>query len=211
MILAVLASDLQKEEMAASPFFQQHEVLFSENISLWSHHVADVFIDLSFEPSAQRIRTLAKLLPRIVCVNAVTETLDQIHPDFIRINGWSGFLKGKCLEAAAAEHMQKKAAAVIGEELVFVEDIPGLVSARIVALIINEAFFALDAGASTKEEMDIAMKLGTGYPFGPFEWAEKIEPLLPAHTTRIRMESVGESTRRIEVADGRIVADLPTD
>jgi tRNA threonylcarbamoyladenosine biosynthesis protein TsaE len=32
------------------------------------------------------------------------------------------------------------------------------------------------------------------------EWAEKIEALLPAHTTRIRMESVGENTRRIEVA-----------
>jgi tRNA threonylcarbamoyladenosine biosynthesis protein TsaE len=32
------------------------------------------------------------------------------------------------------------------------------------------------------------------------EWAEKIEPLLPAHTTRIRMESIGENTRRIEVA-----------
>ena len=32
------------------------------------------------------------------------------------------------------------------------------------------------------------------------EWAEKIEPLLPAHTTRIRMKSVGENTRRIEVA-----------
>jgi len=32
------------------------------------------------------------------------------------------------------------------------------------------------------------------------EWAERIEPLLPPHTTRIRMESLGENTRRIEVA-----------
>jgi 3-hydroxybutyryl-CoA dehydrogenase len=27
---------------------------------------------------------------------------------------------------------------------------------------------------STKKETDIAMKLGTNYPYGPFEWAEKI-------------------------------------
>jgi 3-hydroxybutyryl-CoA dehydrogenase len=27
---------------------------------------------------------------------------------------------------------------------------------------------------STKEEIDLAMKLGTNYPWGPFEWAEKI-------------------------------------
>jgi tRNA A37 threonylcarbamoyladenosine biosynthesis protein TsaE len=32
------------------------------------------------------------------------------------------------------------------------------------------------------------------------EWAERIASLLPPHTTRIRMESLGENTRRIEVA-----------
>ncbi len=27
---------------------------------------------------------------------------------------------------------------------------------------------------TTKTEIDLAMKLGTNYPYGPFEWAEKI-------------------------------------
>ncbi|NKQ99539.1 3-hydroxyacyl-CoA dehydrogenase, partial len=27
---------------------------------------------------------------------------------------------------------------------------------------------------SSKKEIDTAMKLGTNYPMGPFEWAEKI-------------------------------------
>jgi tRNA threonylcarbamoyladenosine biosynthesis protein TsaE len=31
------------------------------------------------------------------------------------------------------------------------------------------------------------------------EWAERIAPLLPPHTIRIHMESLGENTRRIEV------------
>jgi 3-hydroxybutyryl-CoA dehydrogenase len=32
----------------------------------------------------------------------------------------------------------------------------------------------LEEGVSTKEEINTAMKLGTNYPFGPFEWGEQI-------------------------------------
>jgi 3-hydroxybutyryl-CoA dehydrogenase len=41
-------------------------------------------------------------------------------------------------------------------------------------MIINEAYFALADDVSTKEEIDIAMKMGTAYPYGPFEWGNKI-------------------------------------
>jgi 3-hydroxybutyryl-CoA dehydrogenase len=174
MMLAVLASDPQKEEIASSAFFRNHEVLFSENISLWSNHIAEAFIDLSFEPSPERIDRLAKLLPKPVLVNSVTDTLDGIHPEFIRINGWPGFLKGNYVEASANEKVQERAGKLFGEQLIFVKDEPGFVSARIVAMIINEACFTWGAGTSTKDEIDIAMKLGTGYPFGPFEWASLI-------------------------------------
>jgi 3-hydroxybutyryl-CoA dehydrogenase len=174
MMLAVLASDLQKEEIAHSAFFGKHEVLFSENISLWSNHIADAFIDCCFEPSKERIDKLSKLLPKPVLVHSVTDTLQEIHPEFIRINGWPGFLKGNCLEAAAEEKQQQKAITVFGEQILFVKDEPGFISARIVAMIINEAYFTWEAGTSTKEEIDIAMKLGTGYPYGPFEWGEMI-------------------------------------
>jgi 3-hydroxybutyryl-CoA dehydrogenase len=174
MILAVLANDLQKEEIAASPFFRKHEVLFSENLSLWSNHIADAFMDLCFENSPERIEKLAKLLPKPVFVHSVTDTLERIHPNLIRMNGWPGFLKGNCLEASANDEIKIKAGQLLGDELIFVKDSPGFVSARILAMIINEAFFTWEAGTSSKEEIDIAMKLGTGYPYGPFEWGEKI-------------------------------------
>ena len=173
-MLAVLASDLQKEEIAHSAFFRKHEVLFSENISLWSNHIADAFIDLRFELSQDRIDKLAKLLPKPVLVHSVTDTLPMIHPEFIRINGWPGFLRGNYLEAAAEEKVQQKAKTLFGEQIIFVKDEPGFISARIVSMVINEAYFTLEAGTSTKEEIDIAMKLGTGYPYGPFEWGEMI-------------------------------------
>ena len=54
------------------------------------------------------------------------------------------------------------------------DSIAGMITARVLATIINEAYYTLGAQVSTREEIDIAMKLGTGYPYGPFEWSEKI-------------------------------------
>ncbi len=52
-----------------------------------------------------------------------------------------------------------------------VPDIPGMISARVVAAIVNEAYYTLQDEVSTKASIDTAMKLGTNYPHGPFEWA----------------------------------------
>ena len=62
----------------------------------------------------------------------------------------------------------------LGWNFVFVKDEPGLVAARVICMIINEAFFALQEEVSTIDEIDLAMKLGTNYPFGPFEWENRI-------------------------------------
>jgi 3-hydroxybutyryl-CoA dehydrogenase len=93
----------------------------------------------------------------------------------LRINGWPGFLQRDLWEVAGT--INDNAAIVLeklNKKIAPVKDEPGLVSARIIAMIINEAYFALGDKVSTKEEIDIAMKLGTNYPWGPFEWAEKI-------------------------------------
>ena len=41
-------------------------------------------------------------------------------------------------------------------------------------MIINEAYFALGEIVGTREDIDTAMKLGTNYPYGPFEWTKLI-------------------------------------
>jgi 3-hydroxybutyryl-CoA dehydrogenase len=51
-----------------------------------------------------------------------------------------------------------------------VADTPGLVVARTVAMLINEAADAVQQGVCTAEGADAAMKLGVNYPAGPFEW-----------------------------------------
>ena len=41
-------------------------------------------------------------------------------------------------------------------------------------MIINEACFLFQEGSASMKDVDLAMKLGTNYPYGPFEWADKI-------------------------------------
>jgi 3-hydroxybutyryl-CoA dehydrogenase len=53
-------------------------------------------------------------------------------------------------------------------------DIPGMITARVLAALINEAWYTWQDGVSSKEEIDTAMRLGTNYPLGPFAWAAKI-------------------------------------
>ncbi len=49
-------------------------------------------------------------------------------------------------------------------------DAPGLVVARTVAMLVNEAADAVLQGVCSAEGADAAMKLGVNYPAGPFEW-----------------------------------------
>lgn len=62
----------------------------------------------------------------------------------------------------------------LGCESIRVADGPGLVRARIVCCLINEAVSALMEGVATAVDIDQAMKLGTNYPYGPLEWADQI-------------------------------------
>lgn len=50
----------------------------------------------------------------------------------------------------------------------------GFTYPRVLSMIINEAFFALEEKLATREDIDTAMKFGVSYPLGPFEWAKKI-------------------------------------
>ncbi len=55
-----------------------------------------------------------------------------------------------------------------------VEDRVGLVQVRVLAMLINEAAFAVMEGLATPEDIDKAMLLGVNYPKGPLAWADEI-------------------------------------
>ncbi|MDE2566382.1 MAG: 3-hydroxyacyl-CoA dehydrogenase [Burkholderiales bacterium] len=60
--------------------------------------------------------------------------------------------------------------AALGYAPLPVADAPGLVVARTVAMLVNEAADAVLQGVCDPAGADAAMKLGLNYPAGPFEW-----------------------------------------
>jgi 3-hydroxybutyryl-CoA dehydrogenase len=62
----------------------------------------------------------------------------------------------------------------VGGQSAEVGDSPGLVRARIVCALVNEAASALAEGVATPADIDTAMRLGTNYPRGPLAWGDLI-------------------------------------
>jgi 3-hydroxybutyryl-CoA dehydrogenase len=52
-------------------------------------------------------------------------------------------------------------------------DVPGLWAARTLAMLVNEAADAVSQGVCDEAGADTAMKLGTRWPAGPFEWLQR--------------------------------------
>lgn len=118
-----------------------------------------------------------KLIDKYIIINDVTGTLplNSSSIKMARFNGWPTFLNNPVWEVVSNyEEEFKNIFKLLNREPLFVNDQPGLISARVISMIINEAFYALNEEVSTKDEIDLAMKNGTNYPYGPFEWGEKI-------------------------------------
>jgi len=60
----------------------------------------------------------------------------------------------------------------MGKTFIEAKDFPGFAVNRILMPMINEAFFALQEGLASPEDIDQAMKLGCGFPMGPLELAD---------------------------------------
>jgi 3-hydroxybutyryl-CoA dehydrogenase len=174
MKVIVVANVEQQEEILLKNTNQDVEMIFAGTSSeLGSNDNYDAIFYLNENENID----INKFFDNPVFINSVIETLEEnnLPGNFSRINGWPGFLKGPTWEVVSGNRsLTGKIFEQLGWNVVFIKDDPGLVSARVISMIINEAFFALGEGISTMEEIDLAMKMGTNYPYGPFEWEEKI-------------------------------------
>jgi 3-hydroxybutyryl-CoA dehydrogenase len=93
-----------------------------------------------------------------------------------------GLLSGKAIVEIAgsystSDEMLEKAAGFFtsaGVETHTVADTPGLVLARLLVPVVNEAATALADGVASAEDIDTAVQLGAGFPFGILHWADEI-------------------------------------
>lgn len=63
---------------------------------------------------------------------------------------------------------------LIGKQGEQITDTVAGIFPRTLAMIVNEAAFAVQESVATAADIDVAMKLGTNYPKGPLAWCDEI-------------------------------------
>lgn len=178
MTIALLADDVLKEEWLEKEAPEEVEFIWVDSVSSLRMVEADAYFDLLYQPDPERILQQKPLNGKPLLVNAVAWHGKVTGTDVIRLNAWPTLLKRPVVEVALTREDQLPAVQTVFDALQWrfqvVPDIVGMITPRVLATIVNEAYFTLGAGVSTKEAIDIAMKLGTNYPMGPFEWSSAI-------------------------------------
>lgn len=89
----------------------------------------------------------------------------------------------------------RKVSEKMGKETVVVNEFPGFVTSRISTLVGNEAFYMLQEGIGTPEEIDKAIKLGLNFPMGPFELVDLVGLDARLNNLKYLHEKLGEKYR----------------
>jgi 3-hydroxybutyryl-CoA dehydrogenase len=83
----------------------------------------------------------------------------------------------------------------MGKEVIIIKESPGFITSRINAMIGNEAFFLLQEGVASAEDIDKAVKLGLNHPMGPFELVDLVGLDTRLHILEYLHKSLGEKYR----------------
>ena len=81
------------------------------------------------------------------------------------------------------------------KEVVVIKESPGFITSRINAMIGNEAFYMLQEGIASPEDIDKALKLGLNHPMGPFEMIDLVGLDTRLHILEYLHKTLGEKFR----------------
>ncbi|MDJ0340276.1 3-hydroxyacyl-CoA dehydrogenase [Streptomyces sp. H10-C2] len=62
----------------------------------------------------------------------------------------------------------------LGKQVSVIADVPGMIVARTVAMLVDLAADAVAKGVASPADVDTAMRLGVNYPLGPLEWGDRL-------------------------------------
>ena len=145
----------------------------------------DLLVDLDFDDYPERILPYAQLNTPLLLSAVKVQLLGVLAHFGIRqkknifgINALPTFINRELSEMSSAFPEERSGFQPVLDQLglkpEWVDDRTGMVTPRILFMIINEAFYTVQEGTAERGDIDTAMKLGTAYPYGPFEWMEKI-------------------------------------
>jgi 3-hydroxybutyryl-CoA dehydrogenase len=179
MRIAILAGEHQKPALQQKLSADSVELIWADSLKSLTVIEADHYFDCQFDHDSTRTQHLNSLANhKNVWVNAVSSESAQIGEKLIRFNGWNTFIEKPIWEVVAIDEgaavAVKALMQLLDAKFQLIPDLVGMITPRVVAMLVNEAYYTFEMEVSSKEEIDIAMKLGTNYPYGPFEWADKI-------------------------------------
>lgn len=158
-----------------------------DDTDLISANVADfdIIFDLNFDDHPDQLKYLAQVESKPVFLSAVkirlAEAVRNLHTGsalLIGLNALHGFINRSLAEVSLADPKRESELKAVMQKLQWdfrlVEDRVGMVTPRILFMIINEACYTVQEGTASIADVDTSMKLGTNYPSGPFEWADLI-------------------------------------
>jgi len=143
-------------------------------------------IDLIMDDHPQHAKLYARFPEVPVLAGIVKTSLAAIMNDYpfsqgfnlIGCNWLPGFTEMPVTEVSVLDDEQlvvlKDIMTQLGWQFEIVKDTVGMVTPRVVCMIINEAYMAAEEGTASRADINTAMRLGTNYPLGPFEWSERI-------------------------------------
>ncbi len=145
----------------------------------------DLIIDLAFDEHPNQLNFYAGLTIPVIVSCAKTQLAKAVYDYGKQINCWiigmnclPTFINRDLAEISLNNNADKQKLDALMKQLNWkyklVEDRVGMITPRIIFMIINEACYTVQEGTASLEDIDTSMKLGTNYPFGPFEWANKI-------------------------------------
>jgi 3-hydroxybutyryl-CoA dehydrogenase len=98
----------------------------------------------------------------------------------------------------------------LGKTVSVIDDAPGLVVMRTVAMLANEAADAVHQGVASAGDVDVSMLKGVNYPLGPLAWADVVGSARLAAVIEALARAYGEDRyRNSPVLRRRALTGLP--
>ncbi len=151
-----------------------------------SHKNFDVFIDLNWDENPERIADYAQNTDTLFILGSNLKTIEAglfeqgiayTHQKFLGINSFPHLIERSTWEICNPFEINTTLLYQLLENLgvetcEFLKSRVGFFTPRVLCMIINEAYYTVQEGTANKKDIDTAMKLGTNYPKGPFEFTE---------------------------------------
>ena len=163
----------------------------------------DVLFDLNLDDEPEKLALYSHLDSKPVIVSAVKVQLTEMvyylqEPNscfLFGMNALPTFINRPLMEFSSFNEEDNavldKICSHLGWQYKIVQDRVGMITPRVICMIINEAFYTLQEGTASEKDIDESMKLGTNYPYGPFEWCERIG----IHEVYEVLDAISQDTR----------------